>query len=180
MTLWAHWRGLIARTGVATTDARRLELGEFEPAHFIRLPVPIMARPKPVHLSGPLAATSVGPGVVVGRVDRVSVRSDRRPPGPTDPRSKEIHGEGVINLHDLYHVRPDLQLPNRLTPEDDALGPWPVGIEVGGAELREDGDQVVCSGPWELIGMAIEHESSAWPGVGLMIHTIEDDGRLLP
>lgn len=171
MTTWAHWRGLIARTGVPTNDGRLLLLGEFEPAHFIRLPVPVTARPKPVEVGS--GASSFALFEVVGRVDRVSIRSDNRPPGPNDPRSKEIHGEGVLNLDDLRRVRPDLTFPEVLTPEDDALGLWPVGIHVFGADIREDGDQIVCSGPWELMSMAIEHEDGVWPGVGLMIHTIE-------
>jgi hypothetical protein len=178
MTTWAHWRGLIARTGVPTTDGRLLVLGEFEPAHFVRLPVAVTARPKPVEI-GP-GATSYAPFEVVGRVDRVSVRSDRRPPGPNDPRSKEIHAEGVISLDALYQVRPDLRLPEVLRPNDDPLGPWPVGVDLINAEIRQDGDRAVCSGPWELMGLAIEHEDSVWPGVGIMIHTIEGDGRLLP
>lgn len=176
MTIWAHWRGLIARTGVDTRDGRRLELSDFPAAHFIRLPVAVTARPKPESASDFPAFT------IVGRVDRVSIRSDSRPPGPADPGSKEIHAEGVLDLDALFEVRPDLRsttFSGPITPGDAVEHDlWPVGIEVTGAELREDGDRVVCSGRWELMAMAIEHDTSVWPAVGLQLTRFEDDGRI--
>jgi hypothetical protein len=178
VTAWAHWRGMIARAGTDTRDGRRLLLEDFAPAHFVRLPVPVTARPKPVHLSGPLAATSLAPFVVVGRIDRVSVRE----PKTLQHHGKEIHGEGVLNLDDLFQVRPDLR-ETKFGVDGDGQGThtaWPVGIEVKGGEFEgdENAGSVIVSGRWELIAMAIEHSDSVWPGVGIECYQFEDDGRI--
>lgn len=169
MTIWAHWRGLIARTGVDTRDGRRLELGDFEPAHFVRLPVPVTARPKP--------GTEADPFEIVGRVDRVSIRSN------VDGRGKDIHGEGVLNLDDLFRVRPDLRIANPVGPADEATL-WPVGVAVIGGEFAPGselvGQPIVMQGAWELAALAIEHADSVWPGVGIELNQLEDDGRIKP
>lgn len=174
MTMWAHWRGLIARANCDTRDGRRLQLGDFAASHFVRLPVPIVARPKPVP-AGP-EATDFAPFVVVGRVDRVSIRE----PKSFNHHGKEIYGEGVLNLDDLFEVRPDLRSTS--APAGDGVEmphePWPVGIVVNGGEFESGEGQIICSGRWELASMAIEHEEAVWSGVGIELEQIQDDGRI--
>lgn len=178
MTMWAHWRGLIARANCDTRDGRRLLLEDFPAAHFVRLPVPITARPKPVHTAGPLADTALAPFVVVGRIDRVSIRE----PKSLNHHGKEIYGEGVLNLDDLFQVRPDLRstrigLGEENQPKHEL---WPVGIVVDGGEFEgdENAGSIICAGRWELRSMAIEHEEAVWPGVGIELQQIQDDGHI--
>lgn len=176
MTMWAHWRGLIARANCDSRDGRRLLLEDFAAAHFARLPVPITARPEPVPV-GPEAA-SFAPFVVVGRVDRVSIRE----PKSLNHHGKEIYGEGVLNLDDLFEVRPDLRstsigMGEAMEMKHDL---WPVGIEVVGGEFEGDPNagSIICAGRWELSAMAIEHSEAIWPGVGIELQQIQDDGHV--
>lgn len=170
MTTWAHWRGLIARLDIDTTDGRRLVVDGDALGHFVRLPVPVTARPK---LSETVRDAS--PPEVIGRIDQLSVRTPR----VLNQHGRELHASGVINLNDLFIVREDL-VGTTFTQSDDGQSQheaWPVGIRVDGGDFTTTPEGViVVSGAWELAGMEIEHLPAVWAGVGIQLTDFEDDG----
>ena len=172
MTTWVSWRGVIARLDEPTNDGRLLRKSDFAAVHFPAFPIPVFARPKRAPLD--LKATTdqpvvtpkeaQQPALVVGRIDRISVRR------AADPfTGYELYAEGMVTLEDLLTVRPDLEIPTQLSADDEPSYPWPVGIEVRNGVMEGDPDAgtFVCSGNWELAAMMIEEDPSVWPGVGI-------------
>lgn len=166
MTTWITWEGVIARLDTPSDDGRTLRKSDFAAVHFPAFPIPVYARPKRSAAGVELAkAQEREPTtyLVVGRIDRVSIRRAEQAGG------FELFAQGMITLEDLLSVRPDLKIPNLLTPDTSLGYPWPVGIEVRNGVMEGDPDAgtFVCSGSWELAAMMIEEDPSVWPGVGI-------------
>jgi hypothetical protein len=171
VTTWVTWKGVIARLDVPTTDGRLLRKSSFAAVHFPAFPIPVFARPKRPELEVKVEPTTPVqpreaqiPSLIVGRIDRVRVRRAEEP-----MEGYELSAEGMITMEDLLSVRPDLEIPNPLTPDTPTGYPWPVGIEVRNGVMEGDPNAgtFVCSGNWELAAMVIEEDPSVWPGVGI-------------
>lgn len=170
MTTWVSWKGVIARLDTPTNDGRMLRKSDFAAVHFPAFPIPVSARPKRAPLDAKVAGgehakkEAPAPNLIVGRIDRVSVRRAESP-----MEGYELYAEGMITMEDLLTVRPDLEIPNPLTPDTPTGYPWPVGVEVRNGVMEGDPDAgtFVCSGNWELAAMMIEEDPSVWPGVGI-------------
>jgi hypothetical protein len=167
VTTWVSWKGVIARLDTPTNDGRMLRKSDFAAAHFPAFPIPVYARPKRTAASMEHAKArhrEPTTPLVVGRIDRISVHRAEEP-----FEGSELFAEGMITMEDLLTVRPDLEIPNPLTPDKPTGWPWPVGIEVRNGVMEGDPNAgtFVCAGNWELAAMMIEEDPSVWPGVGI-------------